>query len=210
MSQVREMRNGTLLPASAVRYSLLAVVALLLLASCASTPSRQWPASPSQLYGALFNDVQMARVFPDSKTFADAVAKRDPRDIVLAYEREHTAPTFDLRAFVHREFDAADSRRLGVPHLAGRRRANAHRSFMVGAGSGSGSAERPFQRPEAAASLRGAWRPVYRDVLLGLVLHHARSGGEWPTRSGRDMCDNFAFLVRRATVTFPMALAPTT
>jgi alpha,alpha-trehalase len=37
---------------------------------------------PSELYGPLFVDVQMSRVFPDSKTFVDAVPKQDPGGIV--------------------------------------------------------------------------------------------------------------------------------
>lgn len=34
--------------------------------------------SPDILLGPLFNDVQSAKLFPDQKTFADAVPKSDP------------------------------------------------------------------------------------------------------------------------------------
>ncbi|WKB55818.1 alpha,alpha-trehalase TreF [Eleftheria terrae] len=62
------------------------------------------PLSPSQQYGALFVDVQMARLFPDSKTFADAVARRAPADILRDYEAQRSRPGFSLKAFVQENF----------------------------------------------------------------------------------------------------------
>jgi alpha,alpha-trehalase len=60
--------------------------------------------TPSQLYGQLFDDVQMQRVFPDSKTFVDAIAKDAPAIIVHRYHEERGKPGFDLAAFVARNF----------------------------------------------------------------------------------------------------------
>jgi alpha,alpha-trehalase len=59
---------------------------------------------PSELYGELFKDVQMQRVFPDSKTFPDAVAKDDPGVLVQRYRAENRQPDFDLSAFVKQNF----------------------------------------------------------------------------------------------------------
>lgn len=79
----------------------------LLLVICA------WPAlaladagirTPSELYGPLFVAVQLGGVFPDSKTFVDAVPREPPDAIVARYEREKGAPDFALRAFVERHF----------------------------------------------------------------------------------------------------------
>ncbi|HLZ78136.1 MAG TPA: hypothetical protein VKQ09_02260, partial [Sphingomonas sp.] len=42
-------------------------------------------ATPADIYGPLFRAVQLARVFPDSKTFADAVPRRDPGQILADY-----------------------------------------------------------------------------------------------------------------------------
>ena len=56
--------------------------------------------------GSLFHDVQMARVFPDSKTFVDARPRAEPAEIVATYARERTRPGFDLTTFVHQHFDA--------------------------------------------------------------------------------------------------------
>ena len=37
---------------------------------------------PDKIYGELFHDVQSSRIFKDSKTFADAIPKKDPKEIV--------------------------------------------------------------------------------------------------------------------------------
>ena len=60
--------------------------------------------TPLELYGQLFVDVQLQRVFPDSKTFADAVPNGAPAEILQGYEAERARPGFDLRAFVRRHF----------------------------------------------------------------------------------------------------------
>ena len=60
--------------------------------------------NPLQLYGQLFVDVQLQRVFPDSKTFADAVPNDTPVTLLQRYDEERRRPGFDLRAFVVRNF----------------------------------------------------------------------------------------------------------
>ena len=57
-----------------------------------------------QLYGQLFVDVQLQRVFPDSKTFADAVPNDAPATILQRYGAERVRPGFDLEAFVAQNF----------------------------------------------------------------------------------------------------------
>jgi len=61
---------------------------------------------PSVLYGELFDAVQRAGIYPDSKTFPDAVARYSPDEILAAYRREQGATGFDLRAFVAMNFTA--------------------------------------------------------------------------------------------------------
>jgi alpha,alpha-trehalase len=63
------------------------------------------PLPPSQLYGALFERVQTERLFPDSKTFADASAKSDPAEILRRYAAARDREGFSLRAFVEQNFD---------------------------------------------------------------------------------------------------------
>ena len=67
------------------------------------------PLPPSQLYGALFQHVQTERIFADSKTFADAVAKSEPGEIVRRYEAERDREGFSLRQFVAENFVIPDS-----------------------------------------------------------------------------------------------------
>lgn len=53
----------------------------------------------------LFKDVQLNEVFPDSKTFVDCTPKRDLEDILSDYEKIKATPDFDLKEFVHLNFD---------------------------------------------------------------------------------------------------------
>lgn len=75
--------------------------------------------SPAELFGPLFEAVQTSRVFPDGKTFVDAVPRRDPAAILADYRRQPPADATTLRAFVLANFsvpgindhEAADVRR---------------------------------------------------------------------------------------------------
>jgi alpha,alpha-trehalase len=72
-----------------------------LLSSGQSLPS----APPDKIYGKLFADVQMNRVFADGKTFVDCIPKRKPAEIVADYESSKTAAGFDLKKFVQDNFE---------------------------------------------------------------------------------------------------------
>ena len=74
--------------------------------------------SPDKLYGPLFKDVQMQKIFPDLKTFVDCIPRRAPSEIMADYDRLANEPTFDLKAFVASNFtppaDPDDSQRPPV------------------------------------------------------------------------------------------------
>src|SRR5437773_3459740 len=55
---------------------------------------------PAHDLGPLFHDVQMAAIFADSKTFADARARQAPDAIVARYGALRGTRDFDLKAFV--------------------------------------------------------------------------------------------------------------
>ena len=55
-------------------------------------------------YQELFVDVQMSRVFEDSKTFVDCVPLQHPEKILAAYRRECFSEDFDLPGFVQEHF----------------------------------------------------------------------------------------------------------
>jgi alpha,alpha-trehalase len=61
-------------------------------------------ATPHELFGPLFEAVQAARIYPDAKTFADAVANDDPQTILAQYRREQPKDAAALKAFVERYF----------------------------------------------------------------------------------------------------------
>ncbi|MDX2046586.1 MAG: alpha,alpha-trehalase TreF [Chitinophagaceae bacterium] len=67
--------------------------------------------TPDRVYGILFTEVQMSRIFPDGKTFVDCRPKRDPKAIVSDYtklkkEAKKKKVEIDLKKFVEENFDA--------------------------------------------------------------------------------------------------------
>ncbi|HRH60645.1 MAG TPA: trehalase family glycosidase, partial [Chitinophagaceae bacterium] len=82
---------------------------LLLLAGsvmCVSFLQAQSYNTPDKIYGQLFIDVQMNRIFPDNKTFVDCIPKRNPKDIVADYLViiKNPAVKFSLQQFVEENF----------------------------------------------------------------------------------------------------------
>jgi alpha,alpha-trehalase len=63
--------------------------------------------TPDQIYGALFTDVQMSKIFPDGKTFVDCIPKKDPKEIVKDYTaiKHNPAIKFSLELFVKENFE---------------------------------------------------------------------------------------------------------
>ena len=91
-------------------------VALLVTTGCgkaspASSARAATPAPAAGLYdpsrdlGALFHDVQVAQLFPDSKTFVDARPLFAPADIAARYTATTKMAPSDLRAFVMANFE---------------------------------------------------------------------------------------------------------
>jgi alpha,alpha-trehalase len=66
----------------------------------------QQPASPDQIYGDIFREVQMKRIFSDGKTFVDCTPKRDPKSIIKDYHAFlKTDSILDLKKFVYDNFE---------------------------------------------------------------------------------------------------------
>ena len=82
-------------------------VALVLALACrpsAEPPSRPSAYDPAHDIAALFSDVQLAGVFPDSKEFVDARPRSAPAAIAARYDSARRTPGFVLRAFVDQNF----------------------------------------------------------------------------------------------------------
>lgn len=64
----------------------------------------QQPPAPDKIYGDLFTEVQMQRIFSDGKTFVDCIPKRKPVDIMYDYGLQK-GPAFNLKKFVEDNFE---------------------------------------------------------------------------------------------------------
>ncbi len=102
----------------------LAATAGLMAASPATAQTRPtaMPPSPAQIFGPLYQAVEMRRIFPDSKTFADAVPKRPAAAIMAAYRACACDDDAGLRRFVAAHFaltpDAAPRPQEKLPLVA--------------------------------------------------------------------------------------------
>ncbi|GAB3173849.1 alpha,alpha-trehalase TreF [Telluribacter humicola] len=82
-------------------YSILALFGLVLAPTVTPGQNR---IPPDELYGPLFKDVQMSRIFPDSKTFPDCIPLYDAAEILDKYGRAKGEPGFNLAKFVSENF----------------------------------------------------------------------------------------------------------
>ena len=62
------------------------------------------PQPPSVVFGDLYRAVEMAQIFPDQKTFADAIPKAPPATILKDYAAQKSRPGFSLHDFVMAHF----------------------------------------------------------------------------------------------------------
>lgn len=65
--------------------------------------------TPDRVYGQLFTDVQLGRVFNDGKTFVDCIPLQAPAEILRSYLAEKDKPGFKLRSFVLAHFRLPDT-----------------------------------------------------------------------------------------------------
>lgn len=65
--------------------------------------------TPADRYLELFEAVQSAPIFTDSKTFPDCAPRMDPLDILIRYRKLQGKPGFDLRKFVVSHFWLPDN-----------------------------------------------------------------------------------------------------
>ncbi|MFT6867340.1 MAG: alpha,alpha-trehalase [Cyclobacteriaceae bacterium] len=88
-----------------------ALFLIFVLAACTSKSSDNQVASgkgyykPWESLEELFHDVQIAGVYPDSKTFVDCTPKKNPADILAAYRQLKENDDFDLGTFVKENFN---------------------------------------------------------------------------------------------------------
>lgn len=82
--------------------------ATLAVLSLASVEARAQEAAsvptPADIYGPLFHQVQTRRIFPDGKTFVDAMPKRPPARIMADYRAHARFTDAELKRFVRANF----------------------------------------------------------------------------------------------------------
>jgi alpha,alpha-trehalase len=144
----------------------------------------------------LFQTVQLAAVFPDSKTFADARPLAQPDAIVQSWMAERGSAGFDLAAFLERHFEMPRPPAPDVPFDPRRTMEEHIRALWP-------VLTRPPDDPDPRSSLiplpypyvvpGGRFREIYYwdsyFTMLGLVESDR-------TDLVRNMLDNFAHLVR--------------
>ena len=191
-----------------VRLTVAVTVALGLVSACRSsapsattiqiataTDAKRLYDPPRDL-GALFHDIQIARIYPDSKTLVDAKPRVDPAELRARYERLRNTANFSLRAFVDANFDApaaagagarSDTTQSMEEHIRGLWPALTRPADPVDARSSL------IPLPGAYVVPGGRFREVYYwdsyFTMLGLI----QSGR---TDLVKNMLDNFAYLVR--------------
>lgn len=149
--------------------------------------------SPDILLGPLFNDVQSAKLFPDQKTFADAVPKSDPLMILADYRMQHTQTSFDLRHFVEMNFTLPAEGEKYVPPAGQSLREHIDDLWPVltrttDKASNKWDSLLPLPKPYVVPG--GRFREVYYWDSYFTMLGLAESD-HWDKIS--DMVDNFAY-----------------
>lgn len=188
-----------------LRRMTLGVAAVMLLTACktvtqttfevARSPVPVLGYDPARDLGPLFHDVQMARVFADSKTFVDARPLDAPAALATRYLAEKGTAGFDLKAFVARWFAQPGAMGEGAGFAAGMTMEQHIRDLwpMLTRAADSASARSsllPLPKPYVVPG--GRFREVYYwdsyFTMLGLVESKR-------TDLVASMLDNFAHLV---------------
>ncbi len=150
-------------------------------------------ATPDELYGDLFKDVQMKRIFPDGKTFVDCTPKRAIKDIMYDFGL-HKGPNLDLKKFVEDNFNLPQS--PNIKYVTKEKDVVAHINSLWSVlkrqpdKASEGSSLLPLPHPYIVPG--GRFREVYYwdsyFTMLGL-----KESGE--LQSIENMVDNFAYLI---------------
>ncbi|WP_435926757.1 alpha,alpha-trehalase TreA [Dryocola sp. BD613] len=152
---------------------------------------RTQPQPPDVLLGPLFSDVQSAKLFPDQKSFADAVPKGDPLMILADYRMQRSQSSFDLKHFVEMNFVLPKEGEKYVPpegqslreHIDGLWPVLTRTTDSVGKWDSLLPLPKPYVVPG------GRFREVYYWDSYFTMMGLAESG-HWD--KVQDMTDNFA------------------
>ena len=149
------------------------------------------PLPPDVRLGPLFHAVQSAKLYPDQKTFADAVPKSDPSTILADWQMQKSQGNFDLKRFVATNFILPAEGEKYVPPAGQSLRAHIDGLWPVLTRSTTQAS--PFDSllplPKPYVVPGGRFREVYYWDSYFTMLGLAESG-HWD--KVQDMVDNFA------------------
>lgn len=150
------------------------------------------PQTPDILLGPLFSDVQSAKLFPDQKTFADAVPKSDPLMILADYRMQRNQSSFDLRHFVEVNFTLPEKGKPYVPPAGQnlREHINALWPELTRTTDSAGKWDSLLPLPKPYVVPGGRFREVYYWDSYFTMLGLAESG-HWDKIE--DMVANFGY-----------------
>ncbi|MCU0335448.1 MAG: alpha,alpha-trehalase, partial [Chitinophagaceae bacterium] len=150
--------------------------------------------TPDQLYSDLFVQVQLQRIFPDGKTFADCTPKRPVKDIMYDYGLQK-GPGMNLRQFVLNNFELPTAPAASYSSTEKDVVKHIHQLWAVlkrqPDAAKAGSSLLPLPHPYIVPG--GRFREIYYwdsyFTMLGL-----KESGEVATI--RHMIDNFSYLIQ--------------
>lgn len=149
------------------------------------------PQPPDVRLGPLFHAVQAAKLYPDQKTFADAVPKNDPTSILSDWQMQKSQRNFDLKRFVATNFTLPAEGDKYVPPAGQSLREHINGLWPVLTRSTTQASQwdslLPLPKPYVVPG--GRFREVYYWDSYFTMLGLAESG-HWDRV--QDMVDNFA------------------
>ncbi|AUH01158.1 alpha,alpha-trehalase TreA [Prodigiosinella confusarubida] len=149
---------------------------------------------PDVLFGPLFKAVQRAKLFPDQKTFADAVPKYEPSAIMADYYAQKNQHHFDLNYFVQNNFTLPSDGKGFIPPGGQtlREHINALWPHLTQSTPDIARWDSLLPLPNAYVVPGGRFREVYYWDSYFTMLGLAESG-QWDTI--RNMVNNFAWQI---------------
>jgi alpha,alpha-trehalase len=191
--RISQPRNA--LQSSRLALGLLALLLPLGAAQPRTAPTAPYPDPPQVLFKELFVAVQSQSLYPDGKTFVDAVPKLAPEQILARYQAARPDSLEALRHFVDENF-SLPALALSVPSVPEHKSVTAHIDGLWGQLTRTTSSAAPFASllplPKPYVVPGGRFREIYYwdsyFTMLGLI------------ESGRhelvqDMVDDFAHLI---------------
>lgn len=152
------------------------------------------PQPPDVTLGPLYQAVQAAKLFPDQKTFADALPKTSPSQILADWQMQRKQSNFDLRRFVKTNFTLPVSGAAYVPPAGQSLREHIDGLWPVLTRNGT-----PLNQWDSLLALPkpyvvpgGRFQEIYYWDSYFTMLGLAESG-HWDRV--QDMVDNFAALL---------------